>query len=137
MAIANLHPESSAEALNAAASETPRTFLALPPTVEGLLAQRSKPQGVSIHDRVEGLYLGLYANEDFRRLREPVYEEQSMEGRLIDDDVRAAMMLRDEAKKKGDLMVAKEKLATIRRSIAVVERRYNATRKQRLEYSER
>jgi len=113
-----------------------RTYLALPMSVEGLMAQRKKPQKATLHDRVESLYLGLFANEEFRRLREPVYREQSVEGDLRDDDARAAMMIRDEAKRKGDLMVAKEKLATIRRSILVVETRYNATRRQRLELSE-
>lgn len=113
-----------------------RTYLALPMSVEGLMAQRKKPQKATLHDRVESLYLGLFANEEFRRLREPVYREQSVEGHLLDDDVRAAMMIRDEAKRKGDLMVAKEKLATIRRSILVVETRYNATRRQRLALSE-
>lgn len=113
-----------------------RTYLALPPSVEGLLAQRNKPQKATLHDRVEAIYLGLYANEEFRRLREPVYREQAVEGDLRDDDARAAMMIREEAKRKGDLMVAKEKLATIRRSILVVETRYNATRRQRLAISE-
>jgi hypothetical protein len=117
-------------------NESQRTYLALPMSVEGLMAQRKKPQKATLHDRVESLYLGLFQNEEFRRLREPVYREQSVEGDLRDDDARAAMMIRAEALRKGEHMVAKEKLATIRRSILVVETRYNATRRQRLALSE-
>lgn len=126
--------------VQAVTAETPeaetRTYLALPSTVDGLMAQRKKPQRATLHDQVEGLYLSLYTNEEFRKLREPVYREQAIEGDLRDDDTRAAMMIRDEAKRKGNLMVAKEKLAVIRRSVMVVETRYNATRRQRLALSE-
>ena len=113
-----------------------RTYLALPQTKEGLFAQRKKPAKVALHDRVEQLYLDLYENPDFRALREPVYREQAVEGDLRDDDTCAAQMIRNEAKRVGDLMVAKEKLAVIRRSMMVVETRYNATRRQRLAASE-
>ena len=115
-----------------APSQEQRTYLALPMTVDGFIAQRKQPQKATLHDQVEHLYLAMYQNEEFRKLREPVYREQSVEGDLRDDDARAAMMIRDEAKRKGDLMVAREKLAVIRRSILVVETRYNATRRQRL-----
>lgn len=115
-----------------APSQERRTYLALPMTVDGFIAQRKQPQKATLHDQVEHLYLAMYQNEEFRKLREPVYREQSVEGDLRDDDARAAMMIRDEAKRKGDLMVAREKLAVIRRSILVVETRYNATRRQRL-----
>lgn len=124
------------ETAEAATSQERRTYLALPQSVDGLIAQRKKPQKATLHDQVENLYLGLYQNDEFRRLREPVYREQSVEGDLRDDDARAAMMIRDEAKKKGNHMVAKEKLAVIRRSILVVETRYNASRRQRLALSE-
>jgi hypothetical protein len=113
-----------------------RTYLALPPSVEGFLAQRKSPSKPTIHDQVEQLYLALYPNDEFRKLREPVYREQAVEGDLRDDDARAAMMIRDEAKKKGMRLVAVEKLAVIRRSILVVETRYNATRRQRMALSE-
>lgn len=124
------------ETAEAATSQERRTYLALPQSVDGLIAQRKKPQKATLHDQVENLYLGLYQNDEFRRLREPVYREQSVEGDLRDDDARAAMMIRDEAKKKGNHMVAKEKLSVIRRSILVVETRYNASRRQRLALSE-
>ena len=117
-------------------SQDQRTYLALPSSVDQFLALRKKPQKATLHDQVEQLYLSLYPNDEFRKLREPVYREQSVEGDLRDDDVRAAMMIREEAKKKGNLMVMKEKLAVIRRSILVVETRYNASRRQRLANSE-
>ena len=121
-----------AVAAEMAPNQEQRTYLALPQTVDGFIAQRKQPQKATLHDQVEHLYLSMYQNEEFRKLREPVYREQSVEGDLRDDDARAAMMIRDEAKRKGDLMVACEKLAVIRRSILVVETRYNATRRQRL-----
>ena len=82
------------EAAEAATSQERRTYLALPQSVDGLIAQRKKPQKATLHDQVENLYLGLYQNDEFRRLREPVYREQSVEGDLRDDDARAAMMIR-------------------------------------------
>ena len=121
-----------AVAAEMAPSQEQRTYLALPQTVDGFIAQRKQPQKATLHDQVEHLYLSMYQNEEFRKLREPVYREQSVEGDLRDDDARAAMMIRDEAKRKGDLMMAREKLTVIRRSILVVETRYNATRRQRL-----
>lgn len=124
------------EAAELAPTQEQRTYLALPQTIDGLMAQRKKPQKATLHDQVESIYLGLFQNEEFRKLREPVYREQSVEGDLRDDDSRSAMMIRDEAKRKGNLMVAREKLAVIRHSILVVETRYNATRKQRLAMSE-
>lgn len=125
-----------AAAAEMSTSQEQRTYLALPQTVADLIDQRKKPKKATLHDQVEGLYLGLYSNDEFRKLREPVYREQSIEGDLRDDDARAAMMIRDEAKKKGNLMVMREKLAVIRRSILVVESRYNTSRRQRLALSE-
>ena len=113
-----------------------RAYLALPPTVEGLLAQRNKPQRATLHDRVEAHYLNLYVSQEFRQLRDPLYKEQSIEGDLRDDDTRAAMMIREEAKHKGDVMVSEEKLAVLRHCMLVVERRYNVTRTQRRRLAE-
>ena len=134
----NVLDQAAKQAINQAStsSNDVRTYLAVPPSVEGLMAQRKTPQKATLHDQCEQLFLSLWTNEEFRRLREPVYREQAVEGDLRDDDTRAAMMLRDEAKRKGNLMVAKEKLAVLRHSIYVVERRYNVTRSQRLALSE-
>jgi hypothetical protein len=105
--------------------------IALPSSVEGFLALRSKPPATTLHDQVEQLYLSLYESEKFRQLRAAVYREQAVEGDLRDDDARSAIMIRDEAIRVKNAMVANEKLAVIRRSINVVEGRYHATRNQR------
>lgn len=104
------------------------TYLALPDTVEGLLAQRKKPQKATLADQVERCYLSLFSNKEFRKLREAVDRENTVEGSFIDDDVRSAEMIREEAKRQGDTLLAREKLSVLRRAIWIVERRYNATR---------
>lgn len=128
--------EAVSEAMKTEDTNGARTYLALPRDVKGLLEQRKSPQKATLNDQVETLYIALYENQEFIKLREPVYREQAVEGDLRDDDTRAAMMIRDEAKRKGNLMVAKEKLAVLRHAMFVVERRYNVSRTQRLALSE-
>ena len=109
----------------------------LPTKVNKFLEMRKSNSQRSLHDEVESLYLSLYEDETFRALRDAVYQEQSAEGRFIDDDVASAAMIRDAAKRKGIAVITREKLSVIRHSIGVVERRYNATRKQRRETAEK
>lgn len=103
----------------------------LPTSVTKFLEMRKKQSRVNLHDEVERSYLALYEDDAFRKLREAVYREQCVEGNFIDDDVASAHMLRDHAKREGNAVIMREKLSTIRRSISVVEKRYQATREMR------
>ena len=55
----------------------------------------------------------------------------AIEGSLQADDFEAARVIREWAKKKGVVFVAKQNLETIKRSLHVVWRRYQIDRKQR------
>lgn len=103
----------------------------LPTSVAKFMEWRKKQSKANLHDEVERSYLQLYEDETFRKLREAVYREQCVEGNFVDDDVASAQMLRDFAKREGNAVIMREKLSVIRRSIGIVERRYQATREQR------
>jgi hypothetical protein len=61
-----------------------------------------------------------------------VYDEQAVEGSLAADNVMAATMIREYAKKVDeDHALANEKLATISKALGVVLRRYEISRKER------
>lgn len=92
---------------------------------------RRSQSKTNLHDEVERLYLVLFDDPEFRCLRDAVYREQCVEGNFIDDDVASASMIRELAKRENNITVTREKLAVIRRSIGVVEKRYEATREQR------
>lgn len=97
------------------------------------MAQRKSPLKATLHDQVEALYLLCFENPDFVKLREPLFREQTVEGSFVDDDVRAAEMIRDKAREQNLPTVMNEKLSIIRKSIQIVERRYNTARQQRLD----
>ena len=112
----------------------------LPATVKDLLNQRRSPPVTTMADRVESIYLKLYEDPVFKQYREAIYREGTAEGSFIDDDVMAAQMIKSAAGKAGasttDFYVAREKLSVIRRLLGVVERRYSADRKSRLQREE-
>jgi len=103
----------------------------LPGTVSKFLEMRRNQSKTNVHDEVERMYLVLFDDPEFRGLRDAVYREQCVEGNFIDDDVASAQMIRDMAKRENNATITREKLAVIRHSIGVVERRYEATREQR------
>ena len=118
-----------------APANTPETTAiaktSLPSSVSKFLEMRRNQSRRGLHDEIERLYLVCYDNEYFRQLRDAVYREQCVEGNFIDDDVASAQMIRDLAKRENLTIVTREKLAVIRHSVGVVERRYEASREQR------
>jgi hypothetical protein len=105
---------------------------ALPSNVAELLTQRKGDLHRTLNDRVEALHLSLYdGDEHYKDLLYAVYDEQAVEGSLAADNILAAEVIRDKAKKTGDIEVGRQKLATIAKALGVVLRRYGTSRKER------
>jgi hypothetical protein len=103
----------------------------LPSNVEDFRERRALSAHRTLNDIVEEITLTLYRTEKFRKYIDAVYDEQAVEGSLAADNIMAATMIRDEAKRLGRPEAAEQKLATLSKSLGVVLRRYNASRKAR------
>ena len=103
----------------------------LPGNTAALIEQRKSKKSYTMNDMVERHHLALYDRDEYQALLEAVYSEQALEGSLLADDFEASRMIREYARESGDGYVAKQKLDTIRKSLGVVLRRYNITRKER------
>lgn len=103
----------------------------LPATVMDLLAQRKTMRSRSLNDDVEDCHLKLYEEPPYRKLFLPIWKEETVEGSFIADDITAAMMIRDFAKKNRLPIASNAKLQAIVRSLGVVCRRYQMDRKTR------
>jgi transcriptional regulator of acetoin/glycerol metabolism len=80
---------------------------------------------------VEAIHLSLWEVPEYQRLLDAVTSEDAVEGSLTIDDAKAAEMIRTEAAKKGNRLVASKKLGTIVQALHVVMRRYGISRKER------
>ena len=85
----------------------------------------------TLNDQVEDIHRMLVEDEDYIAFLKAIYDEQAVEGSLSADNIMAAEMVRERAKKIDGSEVAKEKLATISKSLGVVLRRYGSSRKER------
>jgi hypothetical protein len=103
----------------------------LPTTVEEFREWRQNATNRTLNDIVEELHLTLYRDEKYRAFLDAVWDEQAVEGSLAADNIMAAQMLRELAKKQGRIEAAGQKLSTLAKSLGVVLRRYDATRKLR------
>lgn len=104
----------------------------LPRTTRELVAQRRLKSHRTINDEVEPIYLALYEDEVFHSFLFAVYDEQAIEGSLAADNIEAARMIRDYARKQDkNGILSKSKLATIVKAMGVVQRRYGESRKDR------
>ena len=111
--------------------------LAIPATVADLLDQRRNPRNVSIIDRVESVILSIYEDPKVQKFITPIYREQTVEGNFALDDGQLALLVRDEAKRRGDPILATEKLAVIVKALNSVLRRYHLSRNERIAAYER
>lgn len=86
----------------------------------------------TLNDYVEDVHRVLWdESPEYRAFLSAVDDSESIEGSLGDDNSMAARMLRDKAEVINNREVAKRKLATIRKSLGVVLRRYHVDRKRR------
>jgi len=109
------------------------TAIALPATVEDLIAQRKSQTQKTLNDQVETIHLALWPDDQYRAFLDAVHKEQAVEGDLYVDDVMAAQLIRGKAREMGNGYVAKQNLATIRKSMQVVLRRFGIGRRERRE----
>jgi uncharacterized protein (UPF0128 family) len=103
----------------------------LPSTVGEHLAHRRLKVQRTLNDYVEDVHLLLIENKDYLALISAVWDEHAVEGSLAADNIKAAEMIRDKAKKLDNHVLAKEKLATIAKALGVIMRRYGYSRKER------
>lgn len=105
---------------------------ALPATTTDMMAQRKHEMRRTLNDHVETLHLQLYEDAAYQRLLDAVYDEDAVEGSLSADNLLAAQMIRDCARKDArDPYVGEKKLATLAKALSVVLRRYGMSRKER------
>jgi hypothetical protein len=103
----------------------------LPTRTEDLLAQRKLKAKRTINDHVEDVIVNLWEDKTFMKLLDGVYDSMTVEGSMDVDDVMAANMIRQEAKKNNKDELANQKLDAIVRAMRVVLRRYGQGRKER------
>jgi len=117
-------------------SDIPRstsTSVALPPTVADLIEQKKTRKSRTLNDMIDDVHLHLWENPEYRSFLDAVHREDAVEGDLFCDDIRASEMIREQARKEGNRYVAEKNLATIRKSLLVVLRRYGISRRERRE----
>ena len=107
--------------------------VALPNTVQDLINARKTKSKMTLNDQIESIHMSLWENPVYKKFLDAVYSEQAVEGDLFVDDIEAARMIRAYAKEKGVTYVREQKLATIRKSLLVVLRRFGTTRRERRE----
>jgi hypothetical protein len=86
---------------------------------------------MTIVDKVEGVFLELYDQEQFRSLLEAVYDEDAVHGSMALDNKAAAKMIQNQAKKVGYADVAGLHLDVIAGAIHMVLERYGLSRRER------
>lgn len=105
----------------------------LPATRGDLLNQRKLKSKRTINDLVEDILVRLWDDESFMKLVEAIYDSQAIEGSMADDDVMAAIMIRDQARKDGYMEVAEQNVHTVKLAMRVGLKRYGIGRHERYE----
>lgn len=113
-----------------------RALRPVPPQLPAVLDDWQRFIGTkrTINDLVEDAHRALIESdhsEQYRSFLFAVYDEQAVEGSLAADNIEAARMIRQWANDADSHELAREKLATIAKSLGVVMRRYHASRKER------
>jgi hypothetical protein len=106
----------------------------LPTNIVDLEAQRIVKKKMTLTDEVEQVYLKLYNDDEFRKYREGLDRDETVEGSIYADDTVAAQMIRKEGIELGLPMLSDTHtahLTAIGNSLRVAERRVNAARSQR------
>lgn len=104
----------------------------LPATKADLLAGYKLKRKRSINDLVEEIVLKLWeTDQDFMRYVDPIYDSDSVEGTLDDDDLMAAQIIREVAKKEHNHEVASKNLHTIKLAMRVALKRFGVSRGER------
>ena len=102
----------------------------LPTNTAAHLAHRKLKSKRTLNDLVEDIHLTLVEDPKYIGFLNAVFDEQAVEGSLAADNLEAAHMIRERAKKVGSDL-EREKKATIAKSLGIVMRRYEWSRKER------
>jgi hypothetical protein len=105
----------------------------LPATRQELLASRALKQKRTINDLVEDIVVANWEDQDFIRFIGATKNKDAVEGSIRDDDVMAALYIRNKALKLGAgfTEVADATLLDIRHALTVALHRYRKTRADR------
>jgi hypothetical protein len=96
--------------------------------------QRKNKSSLTLNDYVEQIHRSLWDDDpSYRAYLEAVWDSDAVEGSLAIDNMMAAMKIRDKAPEFDGNPVGSKKLDTIVRSMNVVLRRYENSRKERRE----
>lgn len=110
----------------------------LPATRADLLAGYKLKRRRNINDLVEEIIVKLWDNdENFMKYVEAIYDSDAVEGSLVEDDVMAALIIRDVARKEKQTEVADKNLHTIKQAMKVGLRRFGVSRPERDEEAQR
>jgi hypothetical protein len=102
----------------------------LPASIEDW--QRKIKSERTLNDHVEDLHVMCWSESpDYRKYLEAVWDSDAVEGSLSIDNVKAAEMIREKARTIAGNPIANKKLDPIVKSLGVVLRRYQASRKER------
>ena len=99
-------------------------------TADEYLAKRKLKNKRTLNDEVETVHLALAENEEYQAYREAFYDSAAVEGSLSIDDTLAAEMIREKSKDMEIVVVAKQNLATLVKTMRVVLRRFGESREE-------
>src|SRR4029077_4425946 len=114
-----------------AASTPGKAPTPFPNSRQNLAAFRKSLPRRTFKFEIEELLNRLVGDEEFRQYREAEYNDQAVEGSLIDDDVKSAEMIRDLARQMGFAYTSNQKLPAIRKKLNEVLKDYQLTRRER------
>jgi hypothetical protein len=104
----------------------------LPRTRDEFERMRMVEPRLTLNDHVNAIHSELWErDETYMEYLDAVYDSEAVEGSLAADNIKAAEVIREYARKNGVKAVANKKLATIVKALNVVLRRYHASRKER------
>lgn len=109
----------------------------LPATRTALLAGYKLKRRRSINDLVEEIVVKLWDNDEkFMKYVNAIYDSQAVEGSMDDDDVMAAIIIRDTAARDKHVEVAQQNVRTIKLAMRVALKRFGISRNEREELAE-
>lgn len=109
---------------------------ALPETRSDLMAHYKLKRKRSINDLVEEIVIKLWEDDEFQKLVDAIYDSDSVHGSLGDDDVMAAVMIKEVATRDKHTEVAAKNIHTIKLAMRVALRRFSQGRGDRFEAGE-
>jgi hypothetical protein len=108
----------------------------LPDNIADLEAQRVVKPVFKLIDEVERAYGALYENDEFRKFREALDNDETVEGSIAADDFSAARLIREKGEDMGLKLITQANLTDISIKLRAAERRFHTDRKSRARVAE-